>query len=99
MMPPRAIWRLLVLPIYLLIAGAVFALALRNTAGSILSPLAGLAPWAMVAAAALAVVAILGGLVRWRRRLAAIRRGRAARKPVVASRWYHDRASQHPRHS
>lgn len=98
-MPPRAIWRLLVLPIYLLIAGAVFALALRNTAGSILSPLAGLAPWVMVVAAALAVVAILGGVVRWRRRLAAIRRGRAARKPVVTARWHHDRASQHPRHS
>lgn len=79
MIPPRAIWRILVLPVYMLIAGAVFALALRNTSGSILSPLAVLAPWVMVTAAVLALVAILGGVRRWRRRLAAVRRARASR--------------------
>ena len=78
MIPPRAIWRLLVLPAYMLLAGVVFALALRNTAGSILSPLAALAPWVLVVAALLALVTIFGGVLRWRRRLAAIRRGRAA---------------------
>lgn len=80
MMPPRAIWRILVLPVYMLVAGAVFALALRNTSGSILSPLAALAPWVMVVAALLALVAILGGVRRWRRRLAAVRRGRASQQ-------------------
>ena len=49
MIPPRAIWRLLVLPAYMLLAAALLAL-----------------------------VTIFGGVLRWRRRLAAIRRGRAA---------------------
>ncbi len=84
MIPPRAIWRLLVLPAYMLLAGVVFALALRNTAGSILSPLAVLAPWVMVLTVTLALVTIAGGVMRWRRRLAAIRRGRAARSPKPA---------------
>ena len=78
MIPPRAIWRILVLPGYMLIAGAVFGLALRNTAGSILSPLAGLAPWVVVVAALLALITTVGGVRRWRRRLAAVRRGRAS---------------------
>ena len=81
MISARAIWRLLVLPVYMLIAGAVFALALRNTAGSILSSLAPLAPWVMLLAGLLALVAIAGGVLRWRRRLTAVRAGRANRMP------------------
>lgn len=86
MISARAIWRLLVLPVYMLIAGAVFALALRNTAGSILSPLAPLAPWVMLLAGVLALVAIAGGVLRWRRRLTAVRAGRASRMPPVQAR-------------
>ena len=80
MIPPRAIWRLLVLPGYIILAGLVFALALRNTSGSIISPLATLAPWVMVLAVVLAMITILGGVLRWRRRLAAVRRGRSRRR-------------------
>lgn len=94
----RAIWRVLVLPVYMLIAGAVFALALRNTAGSILSPLAGLAPWVMLIAGVLAAIAIAGGVLRWRRRLAGVRRNRtsrAARTPNKEAHWDED-AGAHP---
>ena len=87
MISPRTIWRVLVLPTYILITGAVFALALRNTAGSILSPLAGLAPWVVVVAAALAMLSIVGAVLRWRRRLSAVRRVRAARVRPVAPEW------------
>ncbi|MEF3081119.1 hypothetical protein V3391_02685 [Luteimonas sp. SMYT11W] len=87
MISPRTIWRVLVLPTYILITGAVFALALRNTAGSILSPLAGLAPWVVVLAAALALLSILGAVLRWRRRLSAVRRVRAARVRPPAPDW------------
>ena len=79
MISARAIWRLLVLPVYILVAGAIFGLALRNTAGSILSPLAHLAPWIMAVAGLLAAIAIAGGLLRWRRRLAGVRRSRTSR--------------------
>jgi len=77
--PPRAIWRLLVLPGYIMLAGLVFALALRNTRGSIIAPLAALAPWVMVLAGVFAMVTVFGGVLRWRRRLAAVRRGRSRR--------------------
>ena len=87
MISPRTIWRVLVLPTYILITGAVFALALRNTAGSILSPLAGLAPWVVVLAAALALLSIVGAVLRWRRRLSAVRRVRAARVLPAAPDW------------
>lgn len=87
MISPRTIWRVLVLPTYILVTGAVFALALRNTAGSILSPLAGLAPWVVVLAAALALLSILGAVLRWRRRLSAVRRVRAARERPAAPDW------------
>ncbi|MGO3128320.1 MAG: hypothetical protein ACTIJY_09660 [Luteimonas sp.] len=87
MIPPRTIWRVLVLPTYILITGVVFALALRNTAGSILSPLATLAPWVVVVAAALAMLSIVGAAVRWRRRLAAVRRMRAARARIESPDW------------
>lgn len=87
MISPRTIWRVLVLPTYILITGVVFALALRNTAGSILSPLAGLAPWVVVTACALAMLSIAGAVLRWRRRLTAVRRVRAAHTRVAAPDW------------
>lgn len=87
MISPRTIWRVLVLPTYILITGFVFALALRNTAGSILSPLATLSPWVMGVAAALAMLSIVGAAVRWRRRLLAVRRMRTARVRSKASDW------------
>jgi len=87
MISPRTIWRVLVLPIYILITGAVFALALRNTAGSILAPLATLAPWVVGVAAVLAVLSIAGVAMRWRRRLRAVRRVRAARGDASGSPW------------
>ncbi|UHH09605.1 hypothetical protein LU699_15240 [Luteimonas fraxinea] len=93
MISPRTIWRLLVLPTYILITGAVFALALRNTAGSILSPLVGLAPWVIVMAAGLGMLSILGAALRWRRRLSAVRRVRAARDGTVQRDWEDDNAS------
>jgi len=79
MMSARGVWRLVVLPVYILVAGAVFAVALRNTAGSILSPLASLAPWAMLLAGILALLSMIGSLLRWRRRLAAVRHGHSSR--------------------
>lgn len=87
MISPRIIWRALVLPTYILMSGVVFALALRNTAGSILSPIAALAPWIMGIAAALAMLSIAGAVLRGRRRLAAVRRGRAARVRVTDTAW------------
>jgi len=87
MIAPRTVWRILVLPVYLLIAGAVFALALRNTAGSILSPLAVLAPWVLVIASLMAALSIIGTLLRWRRRLAAVRRMRVDHAPACTTHW------------
>lgn len=87
MISPRTIWRVLVLPIYIVVTGVVFALALRNTAGSILSPLAAFAPWVVVVAVALALLSILGVIVRWRRRLTAVRRVRAAQVDDAKSDW------------
>ncbi|MDR6992498.1 hypothetical protein [Luteimonas sp. 3794] len=88
MITPRTLWRVLVMPTYILIAGAVFALALRNTAGSILSPLAPFAPWAIVMAAALALLSIAGVILRWRRRLRAVRRVHAASHARVGAEWH-----------
>lgn len=93
MISPRTLWRVLVLPTYILITGVVFALALRNTAGSILSPLAALAPWFVAAAAALAILSVAGAMLRWRRRLAAVRRVRAARVRTLGSNWEGDDAT------
>ncbi|ATD67330.1 hypothetical protein CNR27_07675 [Luteimonas chenhongjianii] len=90
MISARAVWRLVMLPVYMLIAGAVFALALRNTAGSILSPLASLAPWAMLLAGILALLSIIGGLLRWRRRLAAVRHGHPSRARECPQRRVHE---------
>lgn len=90
MISPRTIWRALVAPSYILITGVVFALALRNTDGSILSPLAVLAPWVVGVAAALAMLSIVGAVLRWRRRLVAVRRVRAARTRPVAPGWDSD---------
>lgn len=97
MMAARAIWRLLVLPVYMLVAGAVFTLALRNTAGSILAPLAGLAPWVMLIAGVLAVIAVAGGILRWRRRLAGVRRHRTLHVPRTSqndAHWDEDAGAQ-----
>ncbi|MEN5059936.1 hypothetical protein [Luteimonas sp. TWI1416] len=74
MRPARAVWRILILPSYVLIAGAVFAFALARTQGSIIGAMAGLAPWALAVSVMLAVALAVGGLVRWRRRLATMRR-------------------------
>lgn len=78
------------LPVYMMIAGAVFALALRNTSGSILSPLAALTPWVLGFAGVLAMIATAGAVLRWRRRLIAVRRGRAShsgRQTGGVSQW------------
>lgn len=99
MISPRIIWRVLVLPTYIMITGAVFGLALRNTTGSMLSPLAALAPWVVVIAGALAILSILGAVLRWRRRLNAVRRVRAARDPVVQSDWEDSDASRAVHHA
>ncbi|ASR44155.1 hypothetical protein BEN78_13010 [Xanthomonas citri pv. mangiferaeindicae] len=73
-MPARAVWRVLVLPAYVVLAGAVFAFALARTQGSIIGGLAALAPWALVVSGALAVLLVVAGLLRWRRRMATMRR-------------------------
>ncbi|MDR7192674.1 hypothetical protein [Luteimonas terrae] len=78
------------MPVYILITGGVFALALRNTTGSILSPLAALAPWVMMIAAAMALLLIVGVALRWRRRLGAVRRVRAARGGAGKTGWEED---------
>lgn len=93
MISPRIIWRVLVLPTYILITGAVFALALRNTAGSILSPLAALVPWVLMTAGALATLSIAGAVLRWRRRLGAVRRVRAARDGAGQPGWKSNEAT------
>ncbi|KLJ01338.1 hypothetical protein [Luteimonas sp. FCS-9] len=80
-MPARAVWRILVLPSYVLIAGAVFAFALARTQGSIIGGLAALAPWALVLSVGLAALLAVAGVLRWRRRLHAMRR--AARQARV----------------
>ena len=95
MIAPRTVWRILVLPVYMLVAGAVFALALLNTGGSILAPMAALAPWVMVLASLLAMLSIAGGVLRWRRRLAAVRRGRAVHAPVAGLDWHDDGTAPH----
>ncbi|VXB71320.1 conserved hypothetical protein [Luteimonas sp. 9C] len=99
MIAPRTLWRVLVLPVYILITGAVFALAVRNTAGSILSPLAALAPWIFVVAVGLALLSIAGAAMRWRRRLAAVRRVRAAQVRVVDHAWEADDADGVAQHA
>lgn len=73
-MPARAVWRVLVLPAYVVLAGAVFAFALARTQGSIIGGLAALAPWALVVSGALAGMLVVAGLLRWRRRMATMRR-------------------------
>lgn len=73
-MPARAVWRVLVLPAYVVLAGAVFAFALARTQGSIIGGLATLAPWALGVSVGLAVLLVVAGLLRWRRRMAIMRR-------------------------
>lgn len=84
MMSFRILWRLCVLPLYVVLAGAVFALAMARTAGSIIGALAPLAPFALAISVVLAVLLIAGGLARCRRRLRACRRATAARAATEA---------------
>ncbi|UNK43700.1 hypothetical protein MNO14_06430 [Luteimonas sp. S4-F44] len=73
-MPARAIWRVLVLPAYVVLAGAVFAFALARTQGSIIGGLAALAPWALALSGVLAALLVVAGLLRWRQRMVTMRR-------------------------
>lgn len=90
MISARTVWRLVVVPLYVVLAGAIFAAAMARTAGSIIGGLAGLAPWAFAFAAALAFVLMLGGMLRVRRRLRCMRRSlrrqRARRATPAAAR-------------
>ena len=70
-MPARAIWRVLVLPAYVVLAGAVFAFALARTQGSIIG---GLAAWALGLSGVLAALLVVAGLLRWRQRMVTMRR-------------------------
>lgn len=74
MISARTVWRVIVVPLYVVLAGAIFAAAMARTAGSIIGGLAALAPWAFVFAAALAMMLALGGMLRIRRRLRCMRR-------------------------
>ena len=74
MISARTVWRVVVVPLYVVLAGAIFAAAMARTAGSIIGGLAALAPWAFVFAAALALLLALGGMLRIRRRLRCMRR-------------------------
>lgn len=96
MISARALWRVFVVPLYVVLAGAIFAAAMAQTAGSIIGGLAALAPWAFVFAAGLAMLLVAGGVLRIRRRLRCMRRSirrqrerrAVARKTSTAStRW------------
>lgn len=101
MKSPRAIWRMLVLPLYIVFSGALFAFALGRTSGSVIGGLAPLAPWALTGATTLALLLVAGSLLRSRRRLASMRRGARVRHQRASDRtdapadaWLDDDARQ-----
>ncbi|NYZ63978.1 hypothetical protein [Luteimonas deserti] len=84
MISARALWRIFVMPLYVMLAGVVFSLAMTRTAGSIIGGLAPLAPWALLAAAVLAALLVVGSILRVRRRLRHMRRSiRRSRRRVA----------------
>ncbi len=74
MISARTVWQVVVVPLYVMLGGAVFSAAMARTAGSIIGGLAELAPWAFVIASALALLLAAGGILRIRRRLRCMRR-------------------------
>ncbi len=91
----RMLWRICVLPAYIVLGGAVFALAMVRTQGSVIGGLAALAPWALAAAVVLAALVVVGNVARWRRRVrrarTAIRRRVSRPSPPHATDTWHDR--------
>ncbi|WP_101927495.1 MULTISPECIES: hypothetical protein [Luteimonas] len=83
MMSRRVMWRTAVLPVYTLLAGAVFSGAFARTEGSMLSVLATWYSWPMIIAAVLAGLMLLGAAARLLR--LRIRRTRAARQAMHAA--------------
>lgn len=95
MMSARALWRILVLPVHIAASGLVFGLAMAGTSGSVIGALVPLAPWVVAGSSGLAILVAVGGLLRARRRLEAVRRGAGRRsgagKPLTpASDWLDD---------
>ncbi len=60
----RVVWRILMLPLYTLLAGAAFSGAFAGTRDSMLAFLAGLTAWPMIVAGVAAAVMLLAGVVR-----------------------------------